>query len=64
MTYTCRNCDQQVSRAYFRVFAPPELEEEQEVRCCPGCDKLREQGSIRNARSAGGDRHDGGEVNV
>ena len=45
----CRNCDEFVTDAYVRVFAPAELDT---VRVCPNCDDLiREGATVREAKA-------------
>lgn len=45
----CQNCGEHVTRAYVRVFAPPE---EETARVCPNCEDLIRDGSdVRLARS-------------
>ena len=45
----CENCGEFVTEAYVRVFAPDDAEQ---PRVCPNCeDKIRDGGSVREARS-------------
>ncbi|SEO39633.1 hypothetical protein SAMN04487948_102226 [Halogranum amylolyticum] len=47
---SCRNCGSDVSVRYVRVFAPEGFEN---PRVCPHCeDKLRDGGTVREARSS------------
>jgi len=55
MSPQCR-CGSFVSREYVRVFAPDDLDGDADVRACPTCNLLREQGDIRESR--GGGNHD------
>jgi len=48
---TCRNCGNHVTKRYQRVFAPSEGVDNDEVRACPECTKLRDGAAVRTARS-------------
>lgn len=58
--WTCRNCGHHIMPQYGKVFAPPELEAEKEVRTCPRCTKVRTgDGGVRQARSRGASYQEG-----
>ena len=45
----CRNCEEFVTDAYVRVFAPPGMST---VRVCPSCeDMVREGAEVREAKA-------------
>lgn len=48
-------CGSFVSREYVRVFRPTGYDGEADVRACPACNLMRDQGEIRAARSGSGD---------
>jgi len=46
----CRNCEEFVTKAYVRVFAPPGMST---VRVCPSCeDMVREGATVREAKGS------------
>jgi len=62
--WECQHCGSKVAARYVKVFAPPELEAQREVRTCPNCTPQRDGNDVRAARGRGASYQQGEVADV